>query len=294
MKIALEKVDARTQNRDALHNRRIEVVRMFKDGVPMMQIVKRSGLSWNAVHAAIKMHQADPESSLKPLARGRKQGTGRGLNAAQESEICHLMYRQRPKMHGLQRALWDRALTMQLINNRFGIKLSERSLGDYLKRWGLTPKNPSKRGQARCTKEIKQWLVEEYAGIIVQAKEQYAEIYWLLQPIMIKSELWNLQKTTSEYSEDTEEANDLPGKIQKVWMYSAVNNQGKIKWMIQNEMFNPVRQLIFLRALIKDARSESKKKVLLIRTQSSLLASGEVMNWLRNNKDTIEVFPNLD
>ncbi len=83
----MEKRDARKLTRDELHERRREVVRFYEEGVPVMRIVERTGLSWSAVSTAIKRYQTGGESALRPSVRGRKQGTGRTLTDAQEIEI---------------------------------------------------------------------------------------------------------------------------------------------------------------------------------------------------------------
>lgn len=42
-------------------------------------------------------------------------------------------------------ALWSRAAVMQLIDREYGIRLSVRGVGNYLKRWGFTPHKPIKK-----------------------------------------------------------------------------------------------------------------------------------------------------
>lgn len=50
----MKKVDARKQTREELHERRKQVIQLHLEGIPVMQIVKKSGLSWYAVNKAIK------------------------------------------------------------------------------------------------------------------------------------------------------------------------------------------------------------------------------------------------
>ncbi|MEO6562958.1 MAG: IS630 family transposase, partial [Nitrosospira sp.] len=52
----MEKEDARRQTREVLHERRKQVIRMHRKGMPVMQIVAYSGLSWYAVNLAIKRY----------------------------------------------------------------------------------------------------------------------------------------------------------------------------------------------------------------------------------------------
>ncbi len=42
----MEREDARKQSREVLHERRKQVIRMHRKGMPVMRIVEHSGLSW--------------------------------------------------------------------------------------------------------------------------------------------------------------------------------------------------------------------------------------------------------
>jgi transposase len=42
-------------------------------------------------------------------------------------------------------ALWTRRAIKELVLGKFGIDLSDRLIGKYLKRWGFTPQRPIKR-----------------------------------------------------------------------------------------------------------------------------------------------------
>jgi len=42
-----------------------------------------------------------------------------------------------PLFYRLKKSLWDREAVQQLIKNKCGVYLSERAIGNYLKRWGL-------------------------------------------------------------------------------------------------------------------------------------------------------------
>ena len=62
----MQKEDARKQSRQALHERRKQVVRMHRKGVGVMQIVEQSGLSWTAVNTALRLHSEGSSAMLKP------------------------------------------------------------------------------------------------------------------------------------------------------------------------------------------------------------------------------------
>jgi transposase len=107
-------MDARKQTRQQLQARRLEVVEMHQNGVPVMQIVERTGLSWPTVNGALKLWKEGGEGALMPAARGRKARTGRALTPGQEQEIRDCLCK-RPE----DQALWDRAAVQTLIAQNF-------------------------------------------------------------------------------------------------------------------------------------------------------------------------------
>lgn len=67
----MQKEDVRKQSREVLHERRKQVVRMHRKGVPVMKIVEQTGLSWTGVNTALRLYIAGPASQLKPGVRGK-------------------------------------------------------------------------------------------------------------------------------------------------------------------------------------------------------------------------------
>ena len=87
----MEKEDARKQSQEVLHERHKQVIRLYRKGMPIMQIVELSGLSWYAVNAAIRCYRTAGTAALKPAARSKKPGGGRILSEAQESAIQQMI-----------------------------------------------------------------------------------------------------------------------------------------------------------------------------------------------------------
>lgn len=279
----MRKVDARKQSREALLQRRQEVIRLWEEGVAVMQIVERTGLSWAAVNAAIKKYQVEGAPALMPVARGRKPGTGRALTGEQEAEIRQCIRMKRPLFYRLKKSLWDRETVKQLIEQKYGVDLSERVIGNYLSRWGLAPKNSKLREPDRCSKEIRQWWERSYAEVAQKAQEEGAEIYWLRKPVRIDTDEWS----PSSANKDTEAGMPAPPK-KKLSMVSVVTNQGKVRWAIINGAFNAERQIKFVDALTRDTR---KKMVFLIRSDWRTYDAQDFMWWARENKYRIKIFP---
>ena len=285
---AVKKSDARKQSREALLERRLLVVRLHKEGVPVMQIVSQSGLNWATVKAALDRYEEGGELALMPAARGRKYGTGRSLTVDQEAEIRALILKQRPRFYKLRDSLWTRDTVAQLIETRFGIKLSVRGVSLYLTRWGIALPTTKKRPYARCSGEIKRWLNVNYAGVELQARESNAEIYWINKALAVDATLW-CQKTGKKSQASDAATED--GIKKKRWMVSAINNQGTLRWAIIDSIFNADRQTKFVIALFKDAIGTRKKSLFLIRSDGKVCSSRNFMHWFNINSANIEIFP---
>jgi transposase len=261
-----------------LHKKRKEVIRLYLDEVPVMQIVQRIGLSWPAVNRAIKIYKSGGEAALKPSQRGRKKGAGRELSSEQEAMIFGLICGRRPwqcgvktPYHGVKIILWNRDVVGQLIDQKFNIKLSVRSVGNYLERWGFPQIRKKKR--AGCPKVICDWLDEDYAVIQTRAQTEGAKIFW-----------------TSKTTMDNPEAGAMPereGLLQRKSMIIATTNQGKAHWLVIKGRFTPERQVMFLKSLI----GESREKIFMIRDNHDYYTSSQVRDWMNENKNRIELFP---
>ena len=74
-------------------------------------------------------------------------------------------------------ALWTRPAVAQLIHQELDLKMPIRTVGLYLKRWGISPQEPLKMAYEQNPKAAQQWLDERYPQIKVRAKAESAEIY---------------------------------------------------------------------------------------------------------------------
>lgn len=67
---------------------------------------------------------------------------------------------------------------MELIAQRFKIKLPIWTVGMYLGRWGFTSQKPMKKAYEQRPVEVKTWLNNSYPVIAQRSKAEDAEIQW--------------------------------------------------------------------------------------------------------------------
>jgi transposase len=139
----MNKEDARYQTLQQLHERRKQVVRLHTNGYAIMAITQLSGLSYPTVRRVIDRYETGGLEAIAPAERGRKPGEGRLLNAEQELEIERVLRAQTPAECGLVHEVWTRAAVVQLAADKFGVRLTERGVGNYLQRWNFKPQKVS-------------------------------------------------------------------------------------------------------------------------------------------------------
>ena len=279
----MDKEDARTQSREVLHERRKQVIRLHRQGMNAVQIVAQTGLSRCAVDVALRLYKLGGISALKPKVRGKKIGKGRSLSPEQEQAIQRMICDQRPEQLKMDFALWSRPAVMQLIEQEYGLKLSIRAVGNYLKRWGFTPQKPIKKAYEQRPDAVQKWLNEEYPAIEKRARAEDAEIHWGDETALVNTDVRGRSYAPAG---QTPVAYAVGGTRQKLSMIATVTNQGKTRWMIIDESFDAAKLIEFLQALIQDA----DRKVFLILDNLRVHHSKLVKEWVAEHQHEIELF----
>ena len=179
-------------------------------------------------------------------------------------------------------ALWTRESVRQLIKERLDIDVPVRTVGDYLKRWGMTPQKPQKRAYEQREPEVQAWLKEEYPKIKAKAKREKAEIYWG-------------DETGLRNDCQHERGYALKGKTpvirlnanrDSINMISAVTNQGKVRFRFFDGTMNADILIDFMMRLVRNAN----RKVYLVLDNLRVHHAKPVKEWLEKHKKMIEVF----
>jgi transposase len=282
----MDKEDARYQKLEQLHERRKQVVRLHLQGIGVMRIVALTGLSYPTVRKAIDLFEAGGWRAVKPTARGRNAGDGRLLSAEQEAAVRRTICDKRPEQLKMEFALWTRGAVMQYIEREFGVRLSIRATGEYLRRWGFTPQKPIKRAYEQRPEAVKQWLDSEYPAIAQRAKTEGGEVHWGDETALINTDVRGRSYAPRGKTPVTR---TVGGTREKLSMISTVTNQGRANWMIVDGAFNHERLIEFLQALVRDGKRR-RKKVFLILDNLGVHHCKPVKAWLAENHKDIEVF----
>ena len=278
----MEKTEAHRIPRVALNERRRRAVKLRLSGLTIAETVARCELGRSAVIRAMQAYERGGWKAVAVPIVGRPSGSGRQVTAEQENKIQQLIQDRTPDQLKLSYALWTRQAVSELVEAVYGIKLTVRNTGKYLKRWGFTPQRPLKKAYEQSPAAVGKWLHEDYPKIAAAAKHEGAEIQW--------------GDETGLRSDDVRGRGYAPkGKTpvvvananrSKLSVISTVTNKGQMRWKVFSGALNAKILIGFMKRLVhgRDTR------VFLILDNLRVHHSKEVKKWLAENADKIQVF----
>lgn len=280
----LEKQDSRRVSPEERLGMRKMAIRMLKQGKTKKEVAKCLGVRPNTVTDWSRKYEKLGVKGLREGIRGVKSADKKLLSDAQELAVQRMIVDKMPDQLKLDFALWTRKAVTELVAREFGVHLSVRTMGDYLKKWGFTPQKPKKRAYEQCPKKVQKWLDEEYPQIKKRAKEEKAAIHWGDETGIKNS----CNHGRSYAPKGKTPVKSSMSKRFSVNMISTVTNQGKVQFMIYSDTMNADKLIEFMKQLIKG----SNQKIFLILDNLRVHHSKVVKAWLNEPeiKDQIEVF----
>jgi len=278
----MEKIDGRTHSPETQYEIRKQIVRLRKQGFLSKDVAEIVGVSVGRASKIWQSYKKGGSKAIKLGRRGRRTGEKRTFTTEQERQVKRAMIDKTPDQMKLPFALWTRDAVKLLIKQRFGIKMPIRTVGEYLKRWGFTPQKPVKRAYEQNSEVVKKWLETDYPLIASRAKKEEAEIHW--------GDETGIQTGANRVRGFAPKGETpvirLVAKKSHVSMISAINNQGKVRFMMYRDAMNSELLIKFMARLTKDAG----RKVFLILDNLRVHHSKKVTKWLGKHKEQIAAF----
>lgn len=280
-------IDTRQAGPEAQYMNRLNIIRMSQAGIKIREIAELLCVSPRHITNVRKAYRNGGLEALTIGKRGRKKGEKRRLTAEQESNAKKNILEKTPKDFGLNECLWTRESVREMLNREYNISLSIRTVGEYLKRWGLTYQRPVSHPRKQDDAEIKQWTDIEYPQICERAKAENAEILFADEA--------NIQNTTTYMKGYAEKGNPPILKVEsksfKVNLIAAVSRQGRLRFMLYRDSMDSKKFILFLARLLSDRIQKGKfDKVFLIVDNLKVHHSKLVADWVKKRKEHIELF----
>ena len=280
--MSIELPDARQLSDEALQVLRWRALRGVELGYTEVELAEVLGVCHETISRWWSAYVAAGTDALPGDRTGRPLGTGRLLSEDQAQRIRQCLDNYQPQALGIPHALWTRRAVRQLIQQEFALDLADRTVGQYLRRWGYTPKKPSRRGRRQDPDEVEQWLLDTYPALEAQADREKAEILWT-DEVGVAAD----HHPGTGYARKGERALlDVPAPHIRVNQISAISNEGTVRFMTYKGMLTAVVFLDFLQRLV----SQAPRKILRIADRLRAHKTAAVQAWLSEHKTQIEVF----
>jgi len=218
--------------------------------------------------------------ALKARRRGRPPGGT--LRPWQAAQIAKALVDRHPDQLKLPFYLWTREAVAQLIEQRFGLRLSVWTVGRYLARWGFTPQKPIRRAYEQNPAAVRRWLRRVYPAIRAMAHRERATIFWEDETGMRSDH----QAGTSYGRRGHTPVIPGTGQRFRCNMLSAITNRGRLNFMVFKQRFTAPVFLDFLRRLVR----QTTRKIFLIVDGHPVHRSGRVTQWQRQHAQRLRLF----
>jgi transposase len=171
----MRETDGRKLKHDVLEALRVRAVRRIEEGESPEVVIKALGMNRRTIYRWIALYREGGVEALKarPLA-----GRPLTLNGAQLRWIFRTVVTKNPLQLRFPFALWTREMVKELIERKYGIRLSVVSVGRLLKKLGLSCQKPLMRAFQQDPLIVQQWIEEEYPAIKQLARQEHADIYF--------------------------------------------------------------------------------------------------------------------
>ena len=186
-----------------------------------------------------------------------------------------------PKDHEIASSRWTRPTVGELIRVKLGIELSEQSVGDYLKRWNLTPQKPARHAREADADEIAEFVEETLPEALKRAEDEGAEVQFCDEAgFQVGDQIGTTHAPCGQTPVLT-----LPKIRIAQNMIASVTPTGELTYELYSGTMNAARFIQWLERLI----NESDRKIFLFIDWLSSHTAHAVSDWLADHRDQMEV-----
>jgi transposase len=222
------------------------------------------------------------EREFQGLLRGRKEGEQRRLEPKEETFIKQTILEKTPEDVGLGAALWTRRRVQELIKDETKELFPINTVGNQLRRWGLTAQRPAKIAYQQDINKIENWIKNEYPVITKRAELEGAIVKFSDETGISLNTYYG-----KSYGEKGKTPSiKLPSGRTHVSLISSMSVGGTGEFMLYKGGLNSELFIEFLKRQVKDAT----QKIFLIVDNLRVHKSKLVKAWVERNKSKIEIF----
>ena len=203
---------------------RRHAMRMYETGEFSPEIIaQRLGISARSVYRWVSWFKKKGWDAFKlPEPKRRCK-----LIEEQLAEIASIVLNKTPVSLGLQTNLWTRKIISEEILKRFGIRLSESSVGRILRRNKITPQKPIRKAYQQDARAVEEFKSIIFPSLVEKAKKEGALILWLDETQACSDS--NIGRTWGKQGETPIISGN--GKKEKINVIGAIDQNGQTHFM---------------------------------------------------------------
>jgi transposase len=279
--MAISLPDARRLPDEVLQALRLRALHGCEIGFTEADVADLLGVSRETVSRWWSAYASQGLDAVPGDRTGRPVGSGRTLSDQQAQRIQQLIDDGIPEDLGIACPLWSRRAVRDLIKKEVGVRMPNRTVGEYLRRWGYTAKKPRRHARDQDPVEVERWLRETYPALARKARQEGAVILWG-DEVGVAADAFPGYGYARKGRPATLE---VPKPHIRVNMISAISNGGLVRFMTYKGNMNAALFLVFLSRLIRGMT----RKVYLIVDRLQAHQAKVVQQWLAEHKERIEL-----
>ena len=242
----MKKRDGRALDHKTLEDIRIHAVQRVEAGESPEDVIRVLGFGRTVIYDWLAKYR---EGGLDALRARPISGRPSKLQGKQLKWLYQTITSKNPLQLHFEFALWTRGMVRELIRERFGVGLSEVSVGRLLKKLGLSPQRPLRRAYEQNPELVEHWLAEDYPKIQALAKKERATLYFS-DEAGVRSDFHSGTTWAPKGQTPIVEAT---GQRYGMNIISAISPRGEMRFMTVEGRMNAGKFIEFLKRLLHNA-----------------------------------------